>query len=33
MVKLDVDSSLKVMNEMGSFKDYSRLVFVVWKKS
>ena len=32
MVKSNVDSSLKVMNEIGPFKDYSRLVFVVWKK-
>ena len=33
MVKSNADSSLKAMNEIGSFKDYSRLVFVVWKKS
>ena len=32
MVKSNVDSSLKAMNEIGPFKDYSRLVFVIWKK-
>ena len=31
MAKSSVDSSLKIMEGIGSFKDYSRLVFSIWK--
>ena len=32
MIKSNMDKGLKVTNEIGSFKNYPRLVFVVRKK-